>query len=395
MKRVIVSAPGKVILHGEHAVVYGKKAIAASLGLRTELTLQHTATDDVIVDFPDVGVHLTYSCQSLAENFSLPLCDSLSPTEASAEVISRLQDYASFSSSSDTKQLAVVAFLYVFCSIAPTNGTASGVHISVHSALPTSAGLGSSAAFATCLVTSLLIGFGHISPPPQPDDGDAGVVRLTESDLRLINGWSFMVEKMIHGRPSGIDNSISTYGGALCFKAGHIEQLTAMPQFQILLINTHVPRSTKQLVEDVRQKHSKYADIVDPVLNAIEAITQRSQLTLNALATAAAADATDSFFHSLEELIDMNGHLLNMLGVGHPSLDTVHSLARRHHLHVKLTGAGGGGCAFAIIPPYIANSEVDAAMDEIRAAGYDCFKTSLGGLGVTASVADVTHTSPA
>ena len=47
----------------------------------------------------------------------------------------------------------------------------------------------------------------------------------------------------------------------------------------------------------------------------------------------------------------MNGHLLNMLGVGHPSLDTVHSIARRHQLHVKLTGAGGGGCAFAIIPP--------------------------------------------
>jgi len=47
----------------------------------------------------------------------------------------------------------------------------------------------------------------------------------------------------------------------------------------------------------------------------------------------------------------MNGHLLNMLGVGHTSLDTVHSIAQRHHVHVKLTGAGGGGCAFAIIPP--------------------------------------------
>jgi len=44
------------------------------LGLRTELTLQHTATDDVVVDLPDIGVYLAYSCQSLAENFSLPLC---------------------------------------------------------------------------------------------------------------------------------------------------------------------------------------------------------------------------------------------------------------------------------------------------------------------------------
>ena len=42
----------------------------------------------------------------------------------------------------------------------------------------------------------------------------------------------------------------------------------------------------------------------------------------------------------------------------------------------------------------VADSEVDAAMNEIRAAGYDCFKTSLGGLGITASVADVTDSSP-
>ena len=47
----------------------------------------------------------------------------------------------------------------------------------------------------------------------------------------------------------------------------------------------------------------------------------------------------------------MNQHLLNVLGVGHSSLDSVHSIARRHKLHAKLTGAGGGGCAFALIPP--------------------------------------------
>jgi len=47
----------------------------------------------------------------------------------------------------------------------------------------------------------------------------------------------------------------------------------------------------------------------------------------------------------------MNQHLLNMLGVGHTSLDAVSAITRRHNLHAKLTGAGGGGCAFAIIPP--------------------------------------------
>lgn len=394
MKKIIVTAPGKVIVHGEHAVVYGKKALAGSLGLRTELILQLTESDDIIVDLPDIGVHLRYSCRNLAENFTLPLCESLCPVEASADILSRLQDYANINSSADTKQLAVIAFLYVFCCIGAKNGTVSGVHITVSSELPTSAGLGSSAAFSTCLVTSLLVGFGHISASPQPSDGD-GRVMLTDKDLHLINRWSFMAEKIIHGRPSGIDNSVSTFGGALCFVAGHIEQLSAMPQFHILLINTRIPRSTKQLVEAVRQKHNAYVDIVDPVLNSIEAITQRCQQTLAALATAADDDdhdnVTDVHFHTLEDLIDMNQHLLNLLGVGHPSLDTVITIARRHNLHAKLTGAGGGGCAFALIPPYVAKSDVKAAMQEIIAAGYDCFQTSLGGPGVTASVVDVIH----
>jgi len=96
--------------------------------------------------------------------------------------------------------------MYVACR------TVSGVHITVHSELPTSAGLGSSAAFATCLVTSLLLAFGRISPPPQQAGDRADTVQLTHRDLHLINSWSFMVEKIIHGRPSGIDNSVSTYG---------------------------------------------------------------------------------------------------------------------------------------------------------------------------------------
>jgi len=86
------------------------------------------------------------------------------------------------------------------------------MHITVHSELPTSAGLGSSAAFATCLVTSLLIGFGHISLFPQHQRADGDALQLTDADLKLINGWAFTVEKIIHGRPSGVDNSVSTYG---------------------------------------------------------------------------------------------------------------------------------------------------------------------------------------
>ena len=70
--------------------------------------------------------------------------------------------------------------------------------------LPTGAGLGSSAAFSTCLAMSLLVLKGLI---PRKEHSS-----LSAAQLKLINNWAFMAEKIIHGRPSGIDNSISTYG---------------------------------------------------------------------------------------------------------------------------------------------------------------------------------------
>ena len=53
----------------------------------------------------------------------------------------------------------------------------------------------------------------------------------------------------------------------------------------------------------------------------------------------------------LKELFDMNQRLLGLLGVSHPTLDQIISTANKYGLQGKLTGAGGGGCAFVFITP--------------------------------------------
>ena len=77
----------------------------------------------------------------------------------------------------------------------------------VSSNLPTSAGLGSSAAFAVTLVASLLKLSGRVSDP-----GNETFNVWSSKDLETINKWAFVTEKIIHGNPSGVDNAISTYG---------------------------------------------------------------------------------------------------------------------------------------------------------------------------------------
>lgn len=55
-------------------------------------------------------------------------------------------------------------------------------------------------------------------------------------------------------------------------------------------------------------------------------------------------------YFALKELFSFNQHLLNALGVGHPTIDRVCQLAASLGLHSKLTGGGGGGCVIALLP---------------------------------------------
>jgi mevalonate kinase len=394
MTTVVVSAPGKVIIHGEHAVVFGKRALAGSLGLRTKLTLQFTKNDKVVVNLPDIGIHVDWMCDTLSASLpQLPLGDASNPTEVSTDILSQLQHFAGVTDKTDDpKHLAVIAFLYLFCSISPVDGVLPSIHISVSSSLPTSAGLGSSAAFSTCLATSLLVSSGKVTWPSGNSYADTPII-LTDKDLELVNQWAFMAEKIIHGRPSGIDNTVSTFGGALFFQNGNMKPVIAMPRFRILLINTGVMRSTKLLVEGVRHKRDTYPDIVPLILNCIEAITTRCEATLADLCTAAEA-IIRPLYQTLEDLIDMNQHLLNLLGVGHPSLDAVCSIAAQYGLHAKLTGAGGGGCAFTLVPPDVTDAVIAQVKQQFTAAGFDCFETTLCGPGVMASIATIIEPHP-
>ena len=80
-----------------------------------------------------------------------------------------------------------------------------GLKLHAVSQLPVGAGLGSSASYSVCLAASLLIYFGIIE-----DVSD-------KKNLEVVNSWAFLAEKVIHGTPSGIDNTVATFGGAIAY----------------------------------------------------------------------------------------------------------------------------------------------------------------------------------
>lgn len=381
---LVVSAPGKVILHGEHAVVHGKVALAVALNLRTFLRLQPHSNGKVTLNLPNIGTKQTWDVTSLQllDTSFLEQDDVPAPT---TEQVEKLKEVAGIPQNRAVPEhLAVLAFLYLYLAICRKQRALPSLDITVWSELPPGAGLGSSAAYSVCLAAALLTVCEDICNPLK--DGD-NISRWPKEDLELINQWAFCGERVIHGNPSGVDNAVSTWGGALRYQQGKISSLNRPPALQILLTNTKVPRSTKALVAGVRNRLIKFPEIVGPLLTSIDAISRECERVLGEMAAAPALEQ----YLVLEELIDMNQCHLNALGVGHTSLDQLCRVAAAHGLHSKLTGAGGGGCGITLLRPDLERAEVEAAKQALTGCGFNCWETSIGAPGISIHLATSLH----
>lgn len=376
VKDCIVSAPGKVILHGEHAVVHGKVALAVSLNLRTYLKLKATTTGKVCINLPNINTFLCWDLTELKQLSPVPCGKKEDGKLLNAELVKRLRDFVGVTNGNmDTTNMATLAFLYIYISMFGS-GEMPSLTVTVWSELPTGAGLGSSAAFSVCLAASLLCASGVIPAPLKEWDNTA---RWCQEDLELINSWAFQGEMIIHGNPSGVDNAVGTWGGMLRFLSGKIIPLSRVPLLRILLTNTKVPRSTKVLVARVKDKINKFPTIMTPVLDSVDAISCTCEKVLSEMTC---EPITGEHYNILEELIDINQHHLNVMGVGHPVLDTLCRVTLARGLHSKLTGAGGGGCGITLLRPETDAFVVQSATQDLRDCGFDCWETSIGGPGV-------------
>jgi mevalonate kinase len=280
------SASGKVILFGEHAVVYGRPALAVPVTqVQATADISSTTVPGVHIDAPDVGLH--------AELNELP---------------------------SDHPIAAVIHNLLFSLSVSPFPSLA----IRISSTIPVASGLGSGAAVSVALVRALSLHLGH------------------ELSNEQVNAFAYEIEKLHHGTPSGIDNTVITYGRPVYFvKDKLIETFNAGRPFTIVIGDTGIPAPTKESVGDLRKLWKADPERWEKTFDQIGQICDSARILIQ-----------DGEPEKLGTLMDQNHALLQEMTVSSLELDRLVDAARAAGAWgAKMSGGGRGGNMIALVEP--------------------------------------------
>ncbi len=304
--QIKASAPGKAILFGEHAVVYGKPAIAMAINKRTCVEVLDTQKNNINVNVKDLG-------------------------------ITGAIDFDKRTIISDSPKKGILK--YILEALKKTHD-GSGLEINIDVNIPIGGGLGSSAAVTVATI--------------------AAVSACNEKNLSReeIAKYAHEVELEVQKSASPLDTTISTYGGLIYLErdAEDIVQLDIDYDIPVVIGCTDTRGNTGKLVEAVRLRRDIYPEIIDPVIDSIEMITE---------------DAKEAILNNdkkrIGELMNINHGLLDALGVSTKELSSMVYTARNAGAcGSKITGAGGGGSIIAYCPD--GTEKVISAINEIESA---------------------------
>jgi hydroxymethylglutaryl-CoA reductase len=299
---------GKVVILGEHAVVYGRHAIAAPIPM----------TIKALVEDTDEGIHLIIPRWGVEYQLSPHAQDRRSFERPAGVVLDKL------------------------------GLSGRGMRIEVFPEVPRSMGLGGSAAMAVAIVRALDKHF-----------------KLGLSDAE-VNALAFESEKVAHGSPSGIDNTLACYGRPIIFRPGEpplVEPLNIATPIPAVIGITGYEGLTAKTVGRVREAWLKDQKLYERIFDQIDALTLRGVQAIQS-----------NDIKLLGELMNICHGMLNALQVSTPELEKLVDISRENGaLGAKLTGGGGGGSIIAIC-------EADTApvVNAIRAAGFQAVPVMLG-----------------
>ena len=333
-------AAGKVILFGEHAVVYGRPALAVPV---TQVQAE------AVVEPGERGAGLTIVSTDLGETITVRDAPADHPLAAAA-------------------RLTLVKF----------GLSDPDWRVTVRSSIPIASGMGSGAAVSAAIVRALAEaatrdqGSG-IRGQETGDTRQETRDRIQETEVRDspassnqlpassfqtadISALVYEVERLHHGTPSGIDNTVVVCGQPVYFVRGQAPQTFTIDQpFTLAIADTGIASPTRIAVGDVRRAWEREK-------KRFESLFDRIAMVVEAARAAIAAGEPER----LGPLMDENHALLQEIGVSCPELNALVAAARgAGAAGAKLSGAGRGGNMIALVT---ANTEAQV-VDALRAAG--------------------------
>jgi mevalonate kinase len=285
------SAPGKIILFGEHAVVYGRAALAVPvIQVHADVEVEDSSRAGIWIDASDVNLR--------AELNTFP---------------------------SDHPLASVLHNLFFLSRVSPF----PNLEIRINSTIPAASGLGSGAAVTVALTRALA---SHLN------------YSMTDEE---VNAFAYEIEKLYHGTPSGIDNTVVTYARPVYFVRGQPMEIFKVGQpFTIVIGDTGISAPTKESVGDVRKLWEADQPKWERVFDQVGEIAEQARKTIES-----------GKWEILGELMNKNHWLLQEMTVSSPELDQLVEAARNAGaLGAKLSGGGRGGNMIALVEPESAES---------------------------------------
>ena len=300
------SAPGKVILFGEHFVVYGVKAILCSIDKRVTVTAEKIKEDKIYI-------------KSNIGNLELE------PGKAIKEIDSPLKP-----------------FYYLADKVLQKKD--SGIKIQVESEIPLGVGLGSSSA---CCVA-----------------GAAAISKLfSESSKEEILGMAIEAEKTIFQNTSGADCTVCTFGGIMEYdKEYGFLKIKSKPNFHLVIANSNIEHSTEVIVKNVKSfkenNENEFSNLCHSEQELIKDVLKLLE---------------KNEIKELGEKVNQNQKYLEVIGISNDKIRKMVEIGNESSYGTKITGAGGGGCVFALTD----NVNLDKTINQFKEKNYECFSVKI------------------
>jgi mevalonate kinase len=289
MPAISAAAPAKIILTGEHAVVYGRPAIA--------------------VPVEQVKARAAIQAEPLGRQGSIHI---------EAPEINLSADLAELPAQHPLR----VTIENVLAALKVT--TPPAFTLRINSTIPLSSGLGSGAAVSVAIIRAVATFLGKPLPAQQVSD------------------LAYLTEKIYHGTPSGIDNSVVSFAQPVYFISGKpIQTFKIQHPFTIVIGDTGVCSSTAEMVGGVRARWEAEPATYEAIFDQIAGVTKEARQAIE-----------HGRLVELGALLDENQGLLQRLGVSTAQLELLISAARQAGAAgAKLSGKGGGGHMIALTDP--------------------------------------------